>query len=132
MRGLGYALSWPVAEWIGSANLTRDYQAGSKCVISCTPLRYRAPRICASAVAVLSSLTDLTPSQSVWPHFIFTVEDAKMGRVVRFLDPETDPVQWIDWDDKLGDWNQIEINTDTVGYHWLKQLHWMPMVKRHT
>lgn len=86
MRGLCYALSWPLASWIGTANMTAAYASGT--------------------------------------------EDAKIGRIVRLLDPAKEPVKWVDYGWRMGDWDQLKVDVDTVGFHWLKLDHWVPMVKR--
>jgi hypothetical protein len=30
----------------------------------------------------------------------------------------------------MGDWNQLEIDEETIALHWLKLIEWFPMVKR--
>lgn len=86
MRGLCYGLSWPLASWIGTANITAAYAIGT--------------------------------------------EDAKIGKMVSSLDPAKEPVKWIDYGWRMGDWDQLKIDENTVGFHWLKLDHWVPMVKR--
>jgi hypothetical protein len=86
MRGLCYGVSWPLASWIGSSNITSEWAIG--------------------------------------------IEDARMGRIIQMLDPKSEPVQWVDHGWKMGDWNQLQIDENTVAFHWLKMDHWMPMVKR--
>jgi hypothetical protein len=82
MRGLCYAMSWPLASWIGTANVSATFASG--------------------------------------------VEDAKLGKMVASLEP----VKWVDHGWRLGDWDQLKNDVDLIGYHWLKQDHWVPMVKK--
>ena len=86
MRGLCYAMSWPLASWIGTANVSATFASG--------------------------------------------VEDAKLGKMVASLDPQKEPVKWVDHGWRLGDWDQLKNDVDLIGYHWLKQDHWVPMVKK--
>jgi len=62
--------------------------------------------------------------------FAIGVEDAKIGRIISFLDPVTEPVEWVDHGWKMGDWDQLKVDATIVGYHWLKLDHWVPMVRR--
>ena len=86
MRGLCYGMSWPLASWIGTSNVTTTFATG--------------------------------------------IEDARMGRMVQHLDPETEPVQWVDHGWKMGDWDQLTVDENLYAFHWLKLDHWVPMVKR--
>lgn len=84
-RGLGYGLSWPLVEWIGTSNMTKETQSG--------------------------------------------IEDARVGAWLSDLDPDQDPLKRIDVGWKMGDWNQVEIDEEIIGLHWLKSTEWFPMVK---
>lgn len=46
---------------------------------------------------------------------IVKIEDARTGQWLRHLDPVTDPVQRIDMGWMMGDWNQLDVSTATVG-----------------
>ncbi|MBW0486608.1 hypothetical protein O181_026323 [Austropuccinia psidii MF-1] len=84
-RGLGYGMSWPLVEWIGSSNMSLESQVG--------------------------------------------IEDARVGAWLTDLDPTKDPVIRINEDARMGDWNQLEINEETIALHWIKVTEWFPMVK---
>ncbi|EGF97964.1 family 31 glycosyltransferase [Melampsora larici-populina 98AG31] len=84
-RGLAYALSWPLVEWIGTSNMSYESQVG--------------------------------------------IEDARVGAWLSDLDDRVDRLMRIDLGWRMGDWNQLEIDSDTVALHWLKSIEWFPMVK---
>lgn len=46
---------------------------------------------------------------------IIKIEDARTGQWLRHLDPVTDPVRRIDMGWTMGDWNQLDVTTETVG-----------------
>lgn len=52
------------------------------------------------------------------------IEDARVGAWLTELDAQEDPVEWVDVGWKMGDWDQMEIDQDTVGLHWLKLDEW--------
>ncbi|KAL7418040.1 hypothetical protein BDY24DRAFT_335088 [Mrakia frigida] len=80
MRGLGYALSWPLAKWIGSA--------------------------------------DISPAHTT------KIEDARTSQWLRNLNPDTDPVEFIDNGWSMGDYNQLAYAPETIALHWLKFDDW--------
>jgi len=50
------------------------------------------------------------------PHAHITkIEDARTGQWLRHLDPVTDPIKRIDMGWTMGDWNQLDVSTETVG-----------------
>ena len=50
------------------------------------------------------------------PHAHITkIEDARTGQWLRHLDPITDPIKRIDMGWTMGDWNQLDVTTETVG-----------------
>lgn len=50
------------------------------------------------------------------PHAHITkIEDARTGQWLRHLDPMTDPIKRIDMGWTMGDWNQLDVTTETVG-----------------
>jgi hypothetical protein len=46
---------------------------------------------------------------------IIKIEDARTGQWLRHLDPTTDPIRRIDMGWTMGDWNQLDVTTETVG-----------------
>jgi len=55
------------------------------------------------------------------PHAHITkIEDARTGQWLRHLDPITDPIKRIDMGWTMGDWNQLDVTTETVG---LREYH---------
>ncbi|KAI7945195.1 hypothetical protein MJO28_010890 [Puccinia striiformis f. sp. tritici] len=84
-RGLGYGLSWPLVEWIGTSNMSLESQVG--------------------------------------------IEDARVGAWLTDLNPLEDPLIRIDEGWKMADWNQVEIDKDVIGLHWLKKTEWFPMIR---
>lgn len=46
---------------------------------------------------------------------IIKIEDARTGQWLRHLDPVTDPIRRIDMGWTMGDWNQLDVTTETVG-----------------
>ncbi|OCF31309.1 hypothetical protein I316_07095 [Kwoniella heveanensis BCC8398] len=56
---------------------------------------------------------------------IIKIEDARTGQWLRHLDPVTDPVKRIDMGWTMGDWNQLDVTTETVGLHWCKLDEWV-------
>jgi hypothetical protein len=50
------------------------------------------------------------------PHAHITkIEDARTGQWLRHLDTVTDPIRRIDMGWTMGDWNQLDVTTETVG-----------------
>ncbi|KAH9817587.1 family 31 glycosyltransferase [Melampsora americana] len=84
-RGLAYALSWPLVEWIGTSKMSYESQVG--------------------------------------------IEDARVGAWLSELDPKVDRLNRIDLGWKMGDWNQLEIDQDSIALHWIKSIEWFPMIK---
>lgn len=52
------------------------------------------------------------------------IEDARVGSWLTELDPDRDPVQRVDVGWKMGDWDQMTIDEETLGLHWLKLDEW--------
>lgn len=52
------------------------------------------------------------------------IEDARVGAWLTELNQDVDPVTRVEVGWKMGDWNQMEIDENTIGLHWLKHVEW--------
>ncbi|POW19594.1 hypothetical protein PSHT_04477, partial [Puccinia striiformis] len=52
-----------------------------------------------------------------------------VGAWLTDLNPLEDPLIRIDEGWKMADWNQVEIDKDVIGLHWLKKTEWFPMIR---
>ncbi|KAL7416438.1 hypothetical protein BDY24DRAFT_438946 [Mrakia frigida] len=113
-RGLGYALSWPLVKWIGSSNMFALFLISNASLFLSM---IRSSSFDASKVAdslVLSLRFSRTPAHMT------KIEDARTAQWLRHLDPEVDPVQYIDNGWTMVDYNQADLSLETVALHFLK------------
>jgi hypothetical protein len=98
-RGLGYALSWPLVRHppVPSSSHSHSYNYDSK----------------------ISWLGNA----NLKPPYTVGIEDARTGYWLSHL-PSTSELVLSDQGLKMGDWDQMTINVDTIALHWLKWDEW--------